>query len=165
MTPEERLGQLGLSLPPAWEPGASLEMCVRRGDLLYLSGHMGVDMSRQIAFHGRNHHHPIVHGRVGEDVDVDRARDAARGAALNLVATIKAELGELRQVGQIIKISAFVNAQSGFADVHTIADAASDLLIETFGSMGRHARDALCVGGLPGGACVAIDGLVAIGAD
>jgi enamine deaminase RidA (YjgF/YER057c/UK114 family) len=161
VTPEARLDQLGLVLPPPWEPGATLEMCVPEGDLLYLSGHMAIDMSRVITFHGRDNHHPLMQGRVGVDLDLSSALEAARGGALNLIATLKAQLGELSRVRRILKTVVFVNAGEGCTDIHKAADASSDLLVEIFGDVGRHARTTVGVRGLPADSCLAIEAIVA----
>lgn len=162
MTPESTLERLGLALPPAWEPGATLEMCVRHGDLLYLSGHMGVDMSRVVTFHGRDDHHPLVAGRVGVEIELASAVEIARGAALNVVATLKAQLGQLSRVRRIVKTVAYVNAGERFAEVHKVADASSGLLVEIFGDAGRHARSTIGVIGLPAEACFALEAIVAV---
>jgi enamine deaminase RidA (YjgF/YER057c/UK114 family) len=162
MTPEAKLLERGLLLPPPWEPGASLEMFVLDQNLLHLSAHLGVDMSRQVRFHGRDNHHPLIPGRVGANLDLEGAAEAARGGALNLIATIKAALGDLARVARIIRVTSYVNVEPGFAEVHEVADAASDLLIDVFGQAGRHVRGTLGVVGLPGGACYAIDGLVRV---
>lgn len=162
MTPEERIDALGLTLPHPWRPGASLEMSRRFGDVLYLAGHMGIDLSRRVPFHGIPDHNPLVAGAVGLDIDIESAQAIAQGGALNLVATLKDVLGELSRVEAFLRVTAVVRASSDLVDIHKVADAASDLLIEIFGDSGRHTRTTLGVGALPGGSCFAIDATVAV---
>lgn len=137
-------------------------MCVRHGDLLHLSGHMGVDMTRTVAFHGVQDHNPLVSGRVGQEVPIEQACEIARGGSLNLIATLKAELGELSRVVRFLKVTAIVNATDGLVEIHKVADAASDLLIEVFGEAGRHARTTIGATSLPANSCFAIEALVAV---
>ncbi len=162
MSPEERLSALGLALPPAWEPGASLVMARSHGDLLYLAGHMGVDMTRTVNFHGRPDHHPIVDGILGLDIDLTQAMDVARGGALNLIATMKRELGELARVRSVLRMTAMVNTVPGYPSIHKVADAASDLLISVFGDAGHHVRSTVGTTSQPANSCFAIDALCVV---
>ena len=162
MIPEERLATLGLALPPAWAPGARLEMATRYGDFLFLAAHMGIDMHTTVKFHGRADHRPLVAGRVGADIDLDRAVDVARGGALNLLATVRQEVGELAKVRQILKVTAFVNTVPDYELIHKVADAASDLLVDVLGSAGPHARATIGTSSLPGNSCFAIDAICAV---
>ena len=153
---------MGLALPHPWRPGASLVMCVRHGDVLHLSGHMGVDMSRTVDFHGVSDHNPLVSGTVGREVAIEQACEIARGGSLNLIATLKAELGELSRVVRFLKVTAIVNATEDLHEIHKVADAASDLLIAVFGEVGRHARTTIGATTLPADSCFAIEAMVAV---
>lgn len=160
--PLARLAELGLELPPPWSPGASLLMSRRHGDLLYLSGHMGVAMSEPVVFHGREDHRPLVSGRVGVDIGLERACEIARGGALNLIATLADQLDDLLEVSAFLQLTVMVNAETGFYAVHTVADAVSNLVVAVFGDVGRHSRSSFAVAGLPANSCLAVDALVAV---
>lgn len=160
--PEAALDRLGLSLPRRWEPGATMRMCTSEGGLLFLSGHLGVDMATTVDFHSRPDHHPLVAGRLGGDVDLETARRAAEGGALNLIATLKDQLGDLGRVRQILKVTLMVSCVPGFDRLHQVADAASDLLVAVFGARGEHARSTVGAAAQPGGALLAMDAIVAV---
>lgn len=160
--PLARLADLGLELPPPWSPGASLLMSRRHGDLLYLSGHMGVAMAEPVAFQGRDDHRPLISGRIGADIDLNRATEIARGGALNLIATLAHELDDLRDVSAFLRLTVMINAEAGFYAVHKVADAVSDVIVAVFGDAGRHTRSSFAVAGLPANSCLAVDGLVAL---
>lgn len=162
MTPERRLAALGRVLPRPWEPGARLIMATRHHDLMFLAGHMGIDMRRTVNFHGRTDHHPIVAGRVGAEVSLDDAFEVARGGALNLLATLKHELGKLSRVRRILKVTALVNTVDNFVNTHQVADAASDLLVEVFGPRGEHVRSTVGTTSQPGNSCFAIDAICVV---
>ena len=162
MSPEDRLASLGLSLPPAWRPGATLVMARRQGDLLYLAGHMGVDMHRTVDFHGRPDHHPLVAGVVGGDIDLTQAIEVARGGALNLIATMKDELGRLDRVRGLLRTTVMVTTVPGFESIHKVADAASDLLVAVFGDPGRHVRSTIGTVSQPANSCFAIDAICVV---
>lgn len=162
MSPEERIAGLGLTLPHPWRPGASLEMATREGDLLYLAGHMGIDMARRVSFHGIPDHNPLVAGVIGQDISLEAGLAIARGGALNLVATLKDVLGDLDRVRQFLRVTVFVRAAVDLDDIHKVADAASDQLIDIFGTAGRHARTTVGATTLPGGSCVAIEATVSV---
>lgn len=162
MSPEQRLAELGLQLPHAWQPGASLLMARRHGDLMYLAAHMGVDMSRTVNFHGRLDHHPLVGGVVGQDIDLPQALEISRGGALNLIATLKNELGELARVREVLRVTVMVTTVTGYESIHKVADAASDLLIAAFGESGRHVRSTVGTLSQPANSCFAIDALCVV---
>ena len=162
MTPEERLRGLGLELPRPWVPGASLVMCVRHADVLHLSAHMGVDMTRTIEFHGISDHHPLVAGKVGREIPLEKACEIARGGSLNLIATIKQELGDLTRVRRFLSVTSIVNAVEDLDAIHKVADAASDLLVAVFGDAGNHARTTLGATVLPANSCFSIAAVVAV---
>lgn len=146
MTPEERLEELGLSLPEVVTPLASYLPTVRTGDHVYTSGQL-----------------PFVDGelpatgKVGADVPAQRAGELARAAALNAIAALKAEVGELSRVRRIVKVVGFVASAPDFYGQAQVVNGASDLLGEVFGDAGRHARSAVGMAVLPLNAPVEVE--------
>ena len=105
----------------------------------------------------------MVTGKVGADLDLDAAREAARLAALNLVATVRRELGSLDAVRRIVKVLGMVNCASGFSQTPAVIDGCSDVLLEIFGeNIGRHARSAVGMAELPFNISVEIEMIVEI---
>ena len=150
-SPEARLRRLGLSLPPVFRPAGSYRSAVRTGNLLFLAGHISFRDDGSVAL-----------GRLGQDLDVDAGRAAARGAARSLLATIREELGSLDRVVRIVRLYGVVNSTPEFTQHTPVIDAASDLLVEVFGEAGRHARLAVGVSSLPANLCLEIDAIVEV---
>ena len=150
-SPEDRLEALGLRLPAAPLPLAHFEMCVRAGALLFLSGHAPL----------RDGKFDYV-GKVGREWDEAAGYQAARLTALNMLATLKAELGELGKVRRIVKLLGMVNCTEDFTRVPDVINGASDLLIEVFGDAGRHARSAVGMQQLHYGMAVEVEAIVEI---
>ncbi|MDG2031054.1 MAG: RidA family protein [Phycisphaerales bacterium] len=147
MTPEQRLSELGLALPPAPAPVAAYVPAVRTGNLVFVSG--------QIPFVDGE---LIARGRVPDVVDVEQAALAARACALNGLSVLAAQLeGGLSDVLRIIRIGVFVQCEPGFSGQPIVANGASELLVEIFGNAGRHARAAVGSIGLPLDATVEIE--------
>jgi enamine deaminase RidA (YjgF/YER057c/UK114 family) len=148
-TPSERLRELNLSLPGPPFPVRAFLPLRRHGDVVYVSGQT-----------------PLVDGRllhaglVGADVDVERAREAARTCVLNSLARLDAEPGGLDAVAEILRVTGFVASAPGFYEQPRVIDAASELLHDIFGEAGRHARSALGVAALPGNAPVELELIV-----
>jgi enamine deaminase RidA (YjgF/YER057c/UK114 family) len=151
-TPEERLQQLGVSLPAPAVPVAAYVPTVRTGDLVYVSGQVPTADGK-----------PTHLGHLGDDVDLEDGRAAARTCAINLIAALKAELGELSRVRRVVKVTGFVASAPGFTDHPKVINAASELLGEAFGEAGRHARAAVGVAALPLGVPVEVDAIVEVG--
>jgi len=152
MTPEQRLSELGLALPPAPAPVAAYVPAVRTGNLVFVSG--------QIPFVDGE---LIARGRVPDVVDVEQAALAARACALNGLSVLAAQLeGGLSDVLRIIRIGVFVQCEPGFSGQPIVANGASELLVEIFGNAGRHARAAVGSIGLPLDATVEIELLVEV---
>ena len=145
MTPEEKIAQLGYELPTPTPPVAAYVPTVRTGNLVFVSG--------QGPFKDGN----IVTGKVGADVDVEAAKDAARITCLNGLAAVKAEVGELSKVTRVVKLTVFVNGAPGFDQQPQVANGASELLQEIFGDAGKHSRSAVGMAELPFGMCVEIE--------
>jgi enamine deaminase RidA (YjgF/YER057c/UK114 family) len=146
--PEARLAALGLTLPQPVRPVANYVPYVRAGDLIHIAGQVSTDPSGG------------VRGVVGEDVSLDEARRAARICGLNLIAQMKAALGELSRVRQIVKLNGFVQAGPGFFEIPQVLNGCSDLMVELFGDAGRHARSAVGVYRLPLNFAVEVDAVV-----
>jgi enamine deaminase RidA (YjgF/YER057c/UK114 family) len=150
-TPEERLQQLGVSLPTPAAPVAAYIPCVRTGNLVYVSGQVPLVDGK-----------PSHTGHLGDDVSLEDGRAAARTCAINLLAALKAELGELSLVRQVVKVVGFVASAPGFTEMPKVVNAASELLGETFGDAGRHARSAVGVAALPLGVPVEVEAIVEV---
>jgi enamine deaminase RidA (YjgF/YER057c/UK114 family) len=150
-TPEERLQELGVSLPAPAVPVAAYVPCVRTGNLVYVSGQVPVVEGK-----------PARLGHLGAEVDLEAGRDAARICAVNVLAALKAELGELSRVRRVVKVTGFVACTADFTDHPKVVNAASELFGETFGEAGRHARAAVGVPALPLGVPVEVEAIVEI---
>jgi enamine deaminase RidA (YjgF/YER057c/UK114 family) len=137
MGAEERLESLGLELPPVMTPAGSYVPARIAGDLIFVSGQGPWSASG------------LVKGKVGRDLSVDEARDAARLVGLNLLAVLRSELGSLDRVGSIVKLLGMVNCAPGFNDTPAVINGCSELLLEVFGEAGRHARSAVGMAELP----------------
>ena len=148
-TPEERLQQLGVTLPVPAAPVAAYVPCVRTGNLVYVSG--------QVPLVDGKPSHP---GRLGAEVALEEGAAAARHCAVNVLAALKAELGELARVRRVVKVTVFVASEPGFTDQPKVANGASELFGEAFGEAGRHARAAVGVAALPLGVPVEVDAIV-----
>ena len=149
-SPEDRLQELGITLPVPPAPVANYVPTVRVGDLLFVAGHgpaQGAD--------GR-----APRGKLGQDTTVEQGYEAARLVAVNLLATLKAELGELSRVKQIVKLLVMVNATPDFTETPAVANGCSDLLVDLYGEQGKHARAAVGMSTLPNSIPVEIEMIV-----
>jgi enamine deaminase RidA (YjgF/YER057c/UK114 family) len=150
-TPEERLQELGVSLPAPATPVAAYVPCVRTGDLVYVSGQVPMVDGK-----------PSHLGHLGDDVDLEAGRSAARTCAVNVLAALKAELGELSRVRRVVKVTGFVASTADFTDHPKVVNAASELFGDVFGDAGRHARAAVGVAALPLGVPVEVEAIVEV---
>jgi enamine deaminase RidA (YjgF/YER057c/UK114 family) len=150
--PEERLAELGLQLPGVPAPVAAYVPAVRSGDLVWTSGQLPmVDGSLPAT------------GKVGAEVAPEAAQGLARTAALNALAAIKAEVGDLGAVRRVVKVVGFVASAPGFTGQSGVVNGASELLGAVFGEAGRHARSAVGVASLPLDAPVEVELVVEVG--
>ena len=147
---DDRLAELGHTLPEAAAPVAAYVPTVEIGGLLHLSG--------QLPFRDGQ----LMAGRVGEDRDEDYGRLAAEKCGLMVLAQIKAALGSLDRVTRVVKVGVFVNSTVDFTAQAKVANGVSELLVAVFGEAGRHARSAVGVAVLPLGAVVEVDAIIAI---
>jgi enamine deaminase RidA (YjgF/YER057c/UK114 family) len=152
MGAEQRLTELGIELPTPPTPAGNYICAVRTGNLLFLSGAGPQDSE------GR-----YVRGKVGRELDLDEAREAARLTALQLLAVMRAELGSLDAVSRIVKVLGMVNCAPGFNRTPDVINGCSDLLVDVFGDAGRHARSAVGMAELPFDISVEIELVVEVG--
>lgn len=150
-TPEERLAELGIDLPPAPAPAAAYIPSVRSGNLLFVSG--------QVASSGGS---LVATGVLGADVDLASGQACARQCAINVLTQVKAAVGDLEQVRRIVKVTVFVASVPSFTDQHLVANGASELLGDVFGEAGQHARSAVGVPSLPTGTPVEVEAFVEV---
>jgi enamine deaminase RidA (YjgF/YER057c/UK114 family) len=151
MSIDQRLAELGVTLPHPAAPVASYVPAVEQGGLLHISG--------QISF---AEDASLITGRLGENVDLDGGIAAARRCGIMLLAQMKAALGSLDRVEKVVKLGVFVNSSPDFTDQPKVANGASELMQEVFGDAGRHARSAVGVTVLPLGVAVEVDAIVAV---
>lgn len=151
-TPEDRLASLGLSLPEVPKAIANYVPAVRSGNLLFVAGHIP-----------RDSRGAVIAGKVAGPAEEAVAVEAARRTALGLIATLKAELGDLKRVRRIVRVGGFVNATDTYTRHPVVLNGCSDLLVAVFGDAGRHARAAVGVASLPLGAIVEIELVAEIG--
>jgi enamine deaminase RidA (YjgF/YER057c/UK114 family) len=150
--PEDRLAALGLSLPEVVAPLAAYVPVSRAGSLVWTAG--------QLPFVGGQ---LAVTGKVGAEVDADTAKEQARICALNALAAIRSEIGDLGRVTRVVKVVGFVASDPSFTGQPGVVNGASELLGEVFGDAGRHARSAVGVAVLPLDAPVEVEVVVEVG--
>jgi len=147
-TIDDRLTELGITLPEVAAPAANYVPFVRSGAMLYVSG--------QVARDGNG---PIV-GRLGDGYDVAAGAAAARTCAVFLIAQVRAACdGDLGRLVRVVKLTGFVNSAPGFTEQSKVVNGTSDLLVEILGERGRHARSAVGVAALPFGVAVEVEGV------
>jgi enamine deaminase RidA (YjgF/YER057c/UK114 family) len=139
MQVEQRLKELGMELPGAPAPIANYLRYVQVGNLLFMAGH-GPNRSGG----------PVYAGKVGAEVTLDEAYEAARSTTLNLLASAKEALGDLDRIKRVVKVLGMVNSAPEFGDQPKVINGFSDLMVELFGENGRHARSAVGMAALPG---------------
>jgi enamine deaminase RidA (YjgF/YER057c/UK114 family) len=149
---DARLAELGIEIATPAAPQANYVPFVISGNLVYVSGQVPV-VDGEARFKGK----------VGDDVDVATAAQAARACAMNLIAQVKAACdGDLDRVTRVVRLGGFVNATADFTEQPQVINGASDLLVDVFGDAGRHARFAVGAGSLPLGVSVEIDAVFEI---
>ena len=136
-TPEARLTELGITLPEVRSPAGAYVPAVRTGNLVFLSGAGPIGDGE------------MVTGKVGTDVDLDRAVYAARLVGLQLLAALRQEVGSLDRVVRIVKLLGMVNCAPGFNNTPAVINGCSELLLDVFGDAGKHARSAVGQAELP----------------
>ncbi|WP_457937035.1 RidA family protein [Mesorhizobium sp. 10J20-29] len=150
-TIENRLTEMGVVLPQAAAPAANYLPYVRSGNLVFTAGQLPLkDGKLEYA------------GLLGLEVDTAGGREAAKLCAINILAQAKAALGDLEEIGRIVKITVFVASAPGFTEQHLVANGASDFLAEALGERGKHARSAVGTASLPLDAAVEIEAVIEV---
>ena len=149
-TPENRLDALGIALPEPMKPVATYVPYVITGNLLFISGQVSATAEGRML------------GRLGENMELSAGQQAARQCGVNIIAQIKAALGDLSRVKRVVKLGGFVNAHPDFKDIPQVINGCSDLMVDVFGDAGRHARSAVACPVLPLGVAVEVDAVIEI---
>jgi enamine deaminase RidA (YjgF/YER057c/UK114 family) len=148
-TVEQKLAELGISLPTPAAPVANYVPFVRTGNLLVISGQLCFDAEGKL----------VATGKLGGGVSIEDAQQAARACAINLLAQIKAALGDLDKIARVVRLGGFISSVPGFVDGPKVMNGASDLMVAAFGDRGRHARTTIGVAVLPADAAVEVEGM------
>jgi enamine deaminase RidA (YjgF/YER057c/UK114 family) len=148
-TVEQKLAAQGITLHDPAAPVANYVGFVRTGNLLFVSGQVCFDAEGTL----------IAKGKLGAGVTLEQGNAAARGCAINLLAQIKAALGDLDKVVRVVRLGGFINSAPDFLDGPKVLNGASDLMVAAFGDKGRHARTTVGVASLPADAAVEVEGL------
>ncbi|HEY7229810.1 MAG TPA: RidA family protein [Pseudolabrys sp.] len=145
---EKKLAGLGINLPTPASPVANYVPFVRTGNMLVVSGQLCFAPDGSL----------VAKGQLGAGVSMEDGQKAARACAINLLAQIKAALGDLDKVTRVVRLGGFINSAPGFADGPKVMNGASDLMVDVFGEKGRHARSTVGVAALPANASVEVEG-------
>ena len=148
-TIESKLTELGITLPTPSAPVANYVGFVRTGRLLVVSGQLCLDSDGKL----------VAKGKLGAGVTVENGQKAAQACAINLLAQVKAALGDLEKVTRVVRLGGFINSDPNFLDGPKVMNGASDLMVSLFGDRGRHARTTVGVAVLPLDAAVEVEGL------
>jgi enamine deaminase RidA (YjgF/YER057c/UK114 family) len=146
-TVEKKLADLGIELPKAAAPVANYVPFVRTGTFMVVSGQLCFDAEGQL----------VAKGQLGGSVSVEDGQKAARACAVNILAQLKAGLGDLDKIVRVVRLGGFINSATGFADGPKVMNGASDLMVAAFGDKGRHARTTIGVAALPLDAAVEVE--------
>jgi enamine deaminase RidA (YjgF/YER057c/UK114 family) len=150
-SPEERLAALGIELPTPPAPVANYVRAVTTGNLVFLAGHGPLRADGT-----------YVTGKLGKDISLEEGYEAARLTAIAMLASLKAEIGDLDRVKRIVKVTGMVNSDPAFTDQPKVINGCSDLLVSIFGNQGKHARAAVGMASLPIGIAVEIEMVVEV---
>jgi enamine deaminase RidA (YjgF/YER057c/UK114 family) len=146
----QKLNDLGITLVSPGAPAAAYVMAVTTGHQVFLSGHIAKRDGK-----------PWI-GKLGLDMDTATGQMAARSIAIDLLSTLNSHLGSLDRVRRVVKVMGLVNSTSEFTEQHLVMNGCSELIVEVFGEIGKHARSAFGVAQIPLGACVEIEMIVEI---
>lgn len=146
---EKKLADLGIKLPTPAAPVANYVAFVRTGKLLVVSGQLCFDAEGKL----------VAKGKLGGGVSMEDGVKAAQACAINLLAQIKAALGDLDKIVRVVRLGGFINSVPTFVDGPKVMNGASDLMVTAFGDKGRHARTTVGVSSLPADAAVEVEGL------
>jgi enamine deaminase RidA (YjgF/YER057c/UK114 family) len=148
-TVEKKLAELGIALPTPATPVANDIPFVQVGTLLFVSGQICLDASGKL----------VAKGKLGDGVSVEDGQKAARACAINVLAQVKAALGDLDQVKRVVRLGGFINSSPSFLEGPKVMNGASDLMVAVLGDKGRHARTTVGVAVLPADAAVEVEGV------
>ncbi|MBI1201385.1 MAG: RidA family protein [Rhodopseudomonas sp.] len=148
-TVEKAILDLGITLPTPAAPMANYVAFVRTGNLVTVSGQLCFGTDGKLA----------AKGQLGAGVSIEDGQAAARASAINLLAQLKAAVGDLDNVTRVVRLGGFINSAPGFTDGPKVMNGASDLMVEVFGELGRHARSTVGVSALPADAAVEVEGM------
>jgi len=146
---DKKLAELGIALPTPATPVANYIPFVRAGSLLFVSGQICLDTGGKV----------VAKGKLGKGVSLEDGQKAARACAINVLAQVKAALGDLDKVRQVVRLGGFINSDPAFLDGPKVMNGASDVMVAVFGDKGRHARTTVGVAVLPGDAAVEVEGI------
>ena len=152
---EQKLADLGITLPTPAAPIANYVPFVITGTQLVLSGQVALGPDGKLADRHK--------GKLGGAVSTEAGVEAARLCAINVLAQAKAALGDLDRIVRCVRLGGFINAQPDFTTVPAIMNGASDLMVAVFGDQGRHARSTIGVAVLPGDSAVEVEAIFEIG--
>lgn len=147
---EEKIKSIGIKLPIPPNPAGSYIPVVKSGNLLFVSGQVPIEDGK-VTFTGKV-----------SDANIETAQKSARICAINILAQLKKELGDLEKISKIVRLSGFVNSVPEFTQQPKVINAASDLFYEIFGENGKHSRIAVGVSSLPLNSMTEIDAIVEI---
>jgi enamine deaminase RidA (YjgF/YER057c/UK114 family) len=142
---DDHLKELGITVPPVRAPMANYVPARRVGNLVYTAGQVSGTAETEFR------------GKLGQDLDIEEGRAAARTSALNCLAALLTVVDSLDSVKQLVRVGGFVNSAAGFSQQAAVVNGASDLFVDVFGDAGRHARTAVGVNELPGGYAVEVE--------
>ena len=148
-TVEKKLAELGIVLPEPVVPVANYVPFVRTGNFMVVSGQLCLDAEGKL----------VAKGQLGGGVSIEDGVKAARACAINILAQLKAALGDLDKIARVVRLGGFINSAPGFPDGPKVMNGASDLMVAVFGDKGRHARTTVGVAVLPLDAAVEVEGL------
>jgi enamine deaminase RidA (YjgF/YER057c/UK114 family) len=148
-TVEQKLATLGITLHTPAAPVANYVGFVRTGNLLIVSGQVCLDANGKL----------VAKGKLGAGVSIEQGNAAARACAINLLAQVKAALGDLDKVSRVVRLGGFVNSAPDFIDGPKVLNGASDMMVAAFGDKGRHARTTVGVAALPSDAAVEVEAI------
>lgn len=146
---EKRLADLGIALPTPTTPVANYVPFVRTRNMLVCSGQVCFDADGKL----------VAKGKLGGGVSIEDGQKAARACAINLLAQVKAAVGDLDKLVRVIRLGGFINSTPDFLDGPKVMNGASDLMVEALGDRGRHARTTVGVSVLPLDAAVEVEGV------
>jgi len=146
---EKKLQELGVTLANPPTPVANYVPFVHSGNLLMVSGQVCLGGDGKL----------VAKGQLGAGVSIEDGQKAARTCAVNILAQVKAALGDLDKVVRVVRLGGFINSAAGFVDGPKVMNGASDVMVAAFGDKGRHARTTVGVAALPADAAIEVEGL------